>query len=88
MQDPWADRVTLVYEAPRELLGRKETPARMAHLVLPVHQVLQDWLVSVVSSVYPDNAVREASPACLDLLVSPVSREVLVAVETEDPLDP
>lgn len=87
MADPRADRVTLGYEAPLELPERKETPERTVHLVLPARQVLQDWPVSAVSSVCPDNVVREASPACLDLLVSPVSREVLVAVETEDPPD-
>lgn len=65
-------------------LERRVILARMVPPVPTVPQVLRVWLVSVVLWVCLDSVVREVSPACLDHLVSLVSRDLLVAVETVD----
>lgn len=75
------------FVVPLGLLERKEMLERMVLLVPSVLQGLRVWVVSVVSSVCPDSVGREVSPVCPDLLVSPASRELLVAAETVDPLD-
>lgn len=85
--DLQADRVTLDSAVPLGLLERREMLERMVLLAPQVPQVLRVWAVSVVLSVCQDSVEREVSLVCLDLLVSPESREVLVALETADPLD-
>lgn len=85
--DLQADRETLGSAALLGLLERREMLERTVPLVLMVLQVLRVWADHAVSWVCPDSVEREGSPACLDLLVSPESRELLVAAETADPLD-
>lgn len=85
--DLQADRVMLGFVVPLELPERRETLERMVHLARLVLQVLRDWLVSAVLLVSPDSVAREVSPVCLDLLVSLESKELLVVLETVDPLD-
>lgn len=88
MAVPQADRETLDcvdLPAPPE---RKEILERMVPLVQMAPQAPLVWPDSVVSLVFLGSAEREASPVFQDPLVSLESRELLVAVETVDPLDP
>lgn len=84
MVDPQADRAMLGSVVLLVPLERRVILERMVPLVPTVPQVLRVWLVSVVLWVCLDSAVREVSPACLDHLVSLVSRELLAGVETAD----
>lgn len=85
--DPQADRVTLGSAVLLGLQERREMLERTVPLVPQVLQVLRVWLAHVVLWVYLDSVVREVSLVCLDLLVSPENKELLVAQETVDPLD-
>ncbi|TNN82195.1 Collagen alpha-1(II) chain [Liparis tanakae] len=67
------------------LLERREMLERMVPLVPSVLRVLRVWRVSAVSWVCPGSVASEASLACLDLLVSPESKDLLVAVGTAAP---
>jgi len=76
--------VTLAFVVLLVPVERRETQERMVPPVPTAPEVLRVWLVSVVLWVYLDSVAREVSPACLDHLVSLVSRDLLAGVETAD----
>lgn len=84
---PREDRETLDSGEPLVPQERRESPARMDFLVQMGLTDPRVWLEPVVWLVCLVSVEREASLDSLDLLVSLVSRDLLVALETVGPPD-